>query len=270
MRAGARGLTLKYPSSQGIHVIESGASFEGYRVERMLGHGGMGVVYEAVQLSLGRPVALKVLKAELAEDEGFVRRFRQEGRMQASLEHPHVLDVYEVGESDHGLFLAMRLVRGRTLSELIRAGELDAERAIKLFRDVAGALDAAHAIGLVHRDVKPENVLVDEAGSAYLADFGLTRTSNGTAATMSRRLLGTVAYVAPEVVRGEEPMPASDRYSLAAALFLALTGDVVFPRGSDAAMLYAHAAEPPPKVSERRAELPPALDPLFSDALAKD
>ncbi len=160
-------------------MIEPGAMFEGYRVRRLLGRGGMGVVYEAVQLSLERPVALKVLRPELADDEDFVRRFRREGKLQASLEHPHVLDVYQVGESEHGLFLAMRLVRGRTLAELVRSGDLGAARAMRLFGEVAGALDAAHAIGLVHRDVKPENMLVDDDGRAYLADFGLTPLSRG-------------------------------------------------------------------------------------------
>src|SRR5687767_2022274 len=133
-------------------MVERGASFDGYRVERTLGRGGMGVVYEAVQSSLDRRVALKVLRPELAQDLAFVERFRREGRLQASLEHPHVLDVYEVGESSHGLYLAMRLIQGPTLAEVLRSGELDAERALNLLDQVAGALDAAHAAGLVHRD----------------------------------------------------------------------------------------------------------------------
>jgi hypothetical protein len=188
--------------------------------------------------------------------------------VQAALEHPNVLDVYEVGETDQGLFLAMRLVTGQTLLDLLRDGELDAERALRLLDQVTDALDAAHEAGLVHRDVKPQNVLV-EGDRAYLADFGLTRPSVDTTVATSHPMLGSVAYVAPEVVRGEEPTPASDRYSVAATLFHCLTGDVVFPRGSDAAVLYAHATEPPPHARERRGELPAELDAVLDAALAK-
>jgi predicted Ser/Thr protein kinase len=250
-------------------MIEPGTTVEGYRVVRMIGRGGMGVVYEAEQTSLGRPVALKVLRPELALDPRFVERFKREGQLQASLEHPHVLDVYEVGESDQGLFLAMRLATGRTLLDLLRDGELGAERALALLEQVTSALDAAHEAKLVHGDVKPQNVLVDEGDQAFLADFGLTRGGMETTAAASRPLLGSVAYVAPEIVRGEEPTPASDRYSFAATVFHCLTGDVVFPRGSDAAVLYAHATEPPPSAHERRPELPEELDAVLAGALAK-
>lgn len=250
-------------------MIEAGTNVEGYRVLRMIGRGGMGVVYEAVQTSLDRRVALKVLRSELAEDPDFVERFRREGRLQATLEHPHVLDVYEVGESEHGLFMAMRLVSGQTLLDLLRDGDLDAHRALALLDVLAGALDAAHDATLVHRDVKPQNVLVGEGDQAFLADFGLTRMGAETTAAASRPMLGSVAYVAPEIVRGEEPTPASDRYSFAATVFHCLTGNVVFPRGSDAAVLYAHATEPPPRARERRPQLPEELDAILGPALAK-
>ena len=250
-------------------MIEAGTSVAGYRVLRMIGRGGMGVVYEAVQTSLDRRVALKVLRPELADDPEFVDRFRREGRLQASIEHPHVLDVYEVGESDHGLFLSMRLVSGQTLLDLLRDGELGAERTLKLLDQVTDALDAAHEAELIHRDVKPQNVLVDEDDHAYLADFGLTRGGTETTIATSGPMLGSVAYVAPEIVRGEEPTPASDRYSFAATIFHCLTGDVVYPLGSDAAILYAHATEPPPSATQRRPELPDALDSVFGSALAK-
>lgn len=251
-------------------MIEAGTSVEGYRVERLIGRGGMGVVYEAVQTSLERRVALKVLRPELADDPDFVERFRREGRLQASLEHPHVLDVYEVGESEHGLFLSMRLVTGQTLLDLLRDGELDAERSLRLLDQVTGALDFAHEAKLVHRDVKPQNVLIGEGDHAFLADFGLTRGSTDTTVASTGPMLGSVAYVAPEIVRGEEPTPASDRYSFAATVFHCLTGDVVFPLGSDAAVLFAHAAEPPPSAAERRPELPQDLDAVMDAALAKE
>jgi len=230
----------------------------------------MGVVYEAVQVSLDRRVALKILKPDLASDPAFVDRFRREGRLQAAIEHPHVLDVYEVGESEeHGLFLAMRLVDGPTLAELLRAGELDARRTVTLLEQVGDALDAAHEAGLVHRDVKPQNVLVGDGDEAFLADFGLSRIGTDPL-SRSRPTVGTIAYVAPEVIGGEPPGPASDRYAFAATLFHCLTGDVVFPRGSEAAALYAHASEAPPRISGRRPELPAALDQVFEEALAKD
>ncbi len=251
-------------------MIATGTSVDGYRVERVIGRGGMGVVYEAVQISVKRRVALKVLRPELAGDPAFVDRFRREARVQASLEHPNVVEVYDVGESADGLYLAMRLVDGGTLLDLIRDGQLRADRALRLLDQVTGALDAAHEARLVHRDVKPQNVLVDADDRAYLADFGLTRAGSETTAVGSRPMLGSVAYVAPEIVRGAEPTPASDRYSAAATVFHCLTGDVVFPRGSDAAVLYAHATEPPPPVGERREELPAALDEVLGPALAKD
>lgn len=251
-------------------MIERGAEFDGYRVERLLGRGGMGVVYEATQVSLDRRVALKVLRPDLVGDPAFVDRFRREGRLQAAIEHPHVLDVYEVGGADpHGLFLAMRLIDGPTLAELLKRGELSAERALRLLEQVGDALDAAHAVGLVHRDVKPQNVLVGADDQAFLADFGLSRAGDD-GITSSRPTMGTIAYVAPEVIAGDDPTPASDRYAFAASLFHCLTGDVVFPRGSDAAILFAHADEPPPRISARRPELPAKLDRIFAGALAKD
>lgn len=251
-------------------MIEAGTNVGGYRVERLIGRGGMGVVYEAVQTSLDRRIALKVLRPELAEDPKFVERFWREGRLQASLEHPHVLDVYEVGDSEHGLFLSMRLVGGQTLLDLLRDGELSAERSLKLLDQVTGALDFAHEADLVHRDIKPQNILIGDGDHAFLADFGLTRGSTDTTVASTGPMLGSVAYVAPEIVRGEEPTPASDRYSFAATVFHCLTGDVLFPLGSDAAVLYAHAAQPPPRVAERRPELPEDLDAVMDAALSKE
>ena len=250
-------------------MIEAGQTVDGFRVERLIGRGGMGVVYEAVQTSIKRRVALKVLRPELAGDPAFAERFWREARLQASLEHPNVLEVYEVGEADDGLYLAMRLVSGQTLLDLLRSGELDAERTLRLLDQATGALDAAHAATLVHRDIKPQNVLVDDGDRAFLADFGLTRAGSDTTIASTSPMLGSVAYVAPEIVRGEEPTPASDRYSVGATLFHCLTGDVVFPRGSDAAVLYAHATEAPPRVHERRGELPEEVDTVLGAALSK-
>jgi hypothetical protein len=250
-------------------MLREGTVVGRYRVEGLLGRGGMAIVYRARHVELGRRVALKLLAVELSSDPEFVARFRREGQLQASLEHPHVVTVYEAGESEHGLFLAMRLVSGSTLAELIREREVGVARALILLRQAADALDAAHAAGLVHRDVKPQNVLVGDSDDAYVGDFGLTRVGGSEGVTATGKLLGTISYLAPEVIRGSEATPASDRYSFAAMAFESLTGTVVYPRRTEAAVLYAHTSEPPPRISRRREELPEALDEVFVQALAK-
>ena len=240
-----------------------------YRIDGMLGRGGMATVYAATHESLGRPAALKLLDPRLGAREDFLRRFRREARAQASLEHPHVVAVYEIVESGDELFIAMQLVRGPTLASLISGGALTAQRALALLGQVAGAVDAAHDAGLVHRDIKPRNVLVGEDDHAYLADFGLSTLGDETAATRSGDVLGTVAYLAPEIILGDGATAASDRYAFAALAFECLTGSVVFPRPTQAAQLYAHTTEPAPRISVRRDELPAALDDVFVRALAK-
>ena len=241
-----------------------------YRIEGLLGRGGMGSVFRACDVESGRVVALKLMASAAGADPVRELRFRGEGRTQALLEHPHVVTVYDAGESEHGWYLAMRLVDGPSLADLIRGHELDARRAIDLLDQVADALDAAHAVGLVHRDVKPHNVLVGEGDHAFLADFGLTRGGEEPSLTMTGQLVGTVAYLAPEVVRGGEATAAADRYAFAAMAFECLTGTVVFPRSSNASVLFAHANDPAPRIGARRPELGDALDSLFDGALAKD
>jgi serine/threonine-protein kinase len=251
-------------------MVDRGTIVGGYRIEELLGTGGMGKVFRARDVESGRAVALKLMAEGLGPDPRDDARFRGEGRVQALLEHPHVVTVYDAGESDHGLYLAMRLVDGPTLADLIKDRQLDARRALRLLDQVAGALDAAHAAGMVHRDVKPHNVLVAEGDHAYLADFGLTRNGGDPSLTASGALVGTVAYLAPEVVRGDEATPASDRYAFAAVAFECLTGSTVFPRASQASVLFAHAHDPPPRIGARRSELGDALDELFDTALAKE
>jgi serine/threonine-protein kinase len=252
-----------------VTTLGEGAMVGPYRVGRLLGRGGMAVVHEATHESIGRTVALKLVSPSL-EDPGFVDRFRREGRMQAALDHPNVVTVYEAGTSEYGPYLAMRLIRGTTLAQLVDDGALTTERTLRLVAQVADALDAAHAAGLVHRDVKPRNVLVGEGDHAYLADFGLTRRSDAGAATATGFFMGTLAYAAPEVLRGGIPGPAADRYALAAMIFECLTGTTVFPRPSHAAVVYAHTNEPPPRVSGRRQAAPRALDEALIAGLAKD
>jgi serine/threonine-protein kinase len=240
-----------------------------YRLGSVLGRGGMAVVYEATHEVHGRTVALKLLTGELARDPSFVERFRREGQMQATLEHPHVVTVYEAGTWDDGLYLAMQLVPGPTLAALIDRGALTAQRTVAVHRQVAAALDAAHDAGLVHRDIKPRNVLVASGDHAYLADFGLTKLGDAAGPTVTGNLLGTIAYLAPEVIDGKPASGASDRYAFAAMLFECLAGTTVFPRPTHAALLYAHTNEPPPRISARRADLPAALDEVFVAALSK-
>jgi hypothetical protein len=247
----------------------------GYAVIEPLGRGGMGVVYRAEQLALGRQVALKVIAPEFAQDREFRARFEREYRTAASIDHPNVVTVYEAGEADGVLFIAMRLVRGADLRELVHVeGALFPTRAAALVAQVGAALDAAHAAGLVHRDVKPANILVARNGPddhAYLSDFGLTKhvTSHG-GLTRTGQWVGTVDYLAPELVEGRSADARSDVYSLGCVLYEAITGEVPFPREAQMAKLYAHVQAQPPAPSAVRPGLPPALDGLVLRALAKD
>jgi serine/threonine-protein kinase len=214
----------------------------------------MGVVYRATQLALERPVALKVITAELAEKEGFRERFLRESRLAASLDHPSVVPVYDAREEDGELIVAMRLVEGGDLRKLIdREGPLPPARAVALLSQVADALDAAHAAGIVHRDVKPHNVLV-EGERAYLSDFGLAKSFEGTGAGSGASIVGTVEYMAPEQWRGESAGPAADVYSLGCVLYEALTGIVPYAR----------------KAADTEPEIPQGIDAVIERAVSKD
>ncbi|MEO8686784.1 MAG: serine/threonine-protein kinase [Solirubrobacteraceae bacterium] len=251
-------------------MLPRGARVAGYEVEGVLGRGGMGVVYEAREPSAGRTVALKVFAATNGIDPSFRKRFQREGRIQATIDHPNIATVFEAGEADESLFIAMRLVRGTNLKELTIAGGLEAERALRILTAVADALDAAHEAGLTHRDVKPQNILVGEDDRAYLADFGLTKGVGDTALTRAGEFVGTIDYCAPEQILGQPATAAADVYSLGAVLYECLTGTVPFPRHADPAVMYAHLAEPPPLVTDERPDLPPALDDVIGRAMAKD
>jgi YVTN family beta-propeller protein len=245
----------------------------GYRVESLIGRGGMGEVYRAMDTRLGRPVALKVLTDGVAGDELHRRRLIEESRRAASLDHPNVVPVYEAGESDGRLFLAMRYVAGTDLKALLRReGALDPARAIAIVEQVAGALDAANRRGLVHRDVKPSNVLLDHADGrehAYLADFGLTR-SMADRTPVDGQFMGTVDYVAPEQIRGDAIDGRADQYGLACLLFECLTGTVPYRTTSEVGALFAHLEEPVPSAAGRRVGLPAEIDDVFARGLAKE
>jgi WD40 repeat protein len=254
-----------------------GTELAGYRIESLLGWGGMSVVYLAEDLRLKRKVALKLLAASLAEDASFRDRFLRESELAASIDHPNIIPIYEAGTSEDLLFIAMRYVEGRDLKERLQRGRLDPGDATDILAQVASALDAAHARGLVHRDVKPSNVLLDTGarpdGSdhVYLADFGLTkRVSEETGIGDDGHLLGTIDYVAPEQIAGEEIDGRADVYSLGCVLYECLVGQPPFRRDSDIAVVFAHLEAEPPAPSAQRPELPAVLDAVIARALAKE
>ncbi len=252
--------------------VDIGTDFLGYRIEDLIGRGGMGIVYRAYDLRLKRPVALKLVAPPLARDERFRERFARESELVMSLEHPNVVPIYDAGDVDGRVYLAMRLVNGSDLGSLLRSeGALEPARAIAICTQVAAALDAAHERGLVHRDVKPSNVLLDGSEHVYLADFGLTRRLGDEGGVGGDdRSLGTPAYLAPEQLEGGPVDGSADLYSLGCVLYECLTGEPVFPRTSQLALAWAHLEEEPPEPSRGRPELPEAIDAVVGRALAKE
>jgi len=252
-----------------------GSELAGYQIEALIGRGGMGAVYRAEELALGRKVALKVIAPELAEDSRFRERFLRESRIAASLDHPHIVPIFKAGDEDGALYLAMRYVEGTDLAKLLREqGALDPRRAVDFLEQVAEALDAAHEKGLVHRDVKPSNVLIAFAAGkehCYLADFGLTkRTGSLSGISAPGDVVGTLEYVAPEQITGDDVEAQADLYSLGCVLYECLTGQPPFPRATDVALLWAHVHEESRRASEVRPELPRQIDAVLGRALAKE
>ncbi|MEV7215516.1 serine/threonine-protein kinase [Kitasatospora cineracea] len=254
-----------------------GRTLAGYRLEHVLGRGGMAVVYRAEDLRLGRTVAVKLLAPELARNETFRQRFVRESHIAASLDHPNIVPVYDAGEAEGVLYLAMRYVRGRDLRALLdREGPLTSAQTVRIAVQVASALDAAHAHDLVHRDVKPGNVLIaegtdpDHPEHAYLTDFGLTKKSLSlTGLTSVGQFVGTLDYVAPEQISGRPVDGRCDVYSLGCVVFEMLTGGPPYRRDDDLALLWAHLNDPPPDVRERRADLPAGVGAALRRAMAK-
>jgi non-specific serine/threonine protein kinase len=253
-------------------TLRPGTEVAGYRIDALLGRGGMGEVYRASHARLDRPVALKLLPAAMAEDAGSRERFLAESRFAASLDHPHIVPIYEIGEHDGRPFIAMRFVDGSDLAALLaRDGPLEPERAIRLLAGIADALDTAHERGLVHRDVKPENILVaasPRGEHAYLADFGLGKRLGSGGQTMAGQLLGSVDYAAPEQIEGGPSDGSVDIYALAGVLYACLTTRPPFPSESAMATLWAHINAAPPRVSDARPEAAP-FDAVIARGLAK-
>jgi tRNA A-37 threonylcarbamoyl transferase component Bud32 len=251
-----------------------GARVAGYLLQSQIGLGGTAAVFRARDERLGRVVALKLLAAELTRDEAFRQRFLREARAIAAVDHPHIIPVYEAGEASGVLFIAMRFVAGGDLRTLVgREGGLPPERAAALLSPVASALDAAHATGLVHRDVKPANMLVDTGPGrpehVYLSDFGLARGLQSAGLTRAGQFLGTPDYSAPEQISGRAVDGRADQYGLACVAYTLLAGSVLFERDQPMAVLYAHLFQPPPRVTAVRPDLPGAVDQVLARALAK-
>jgi Protein kinase domain len=255
-----------------------GTELAGYRIERVLGRGGMSIVYLAEHLRLHRKVALKVLSSELSADEAFRTRFVRESEAAASLDHPNIIPIFEAGEVGTVLYIAMRYVKTTDLAVLIaEEGPLDPRRVVSIIEQTASALDSAHAEGLVHRDVKPANLLIAThagpggADHVYLSDFGLTkRTATKSGLTRTGAFMGTLDYVPPEQIKGQDLDGRSDQYALACVLFQSLTGRVPFDRADEATVLFAHLSEPPPSAVELRTDLPAAIDPVIARGMAKE
>jgi CheY-like chemotaxis protein/tRNA A-37 threonylcarbamoyl transferase component Bud32 len=243
----------------------------GYRIEERIGRGGMGLVYRAEHLNLRRRAAIKIIAPELAEASGFHERFNREARIAAALQHPNIVTVYDAGEEGGLLYLAMQYIEGSDLSTVLRTqGRLRPYRALDVCRQVAAALDAAHSQGLIHRDVKPANVLI-EGRTAFLTDFGLTKRIEGTQTQLTKAgdVVGTIHYVAPEQIEGGRVDARTDIYSLGCLVYHCLSGELPFARDTDVAVIYAHLSEEPPRLTSARPELPGGLDAVIAKALEK-
>jgi serine/threonine-protein kinase len=252
-----------------------GAEFAGYRLDALLGHGGMSIVYRAEHIALERKVALKLLSPQLSEDESFRERFMRESRLAASLDHPNIIPLYEAAEADDVFYIAMRYVDGADLRKLLQQGPLDSRRLVPIIDQTANALTAAHVRGLVHRDVKPANILIDpgagrdETDHVYLSDFGVAKQTAAPGLTSSGTFVGTVDYASPEQIEGKPLDGRADVYSLGCVVYECLTGTSAFEKDSEVALMYAHLLEPPPVVTEKRSDLPAEIDDVIATAMAK-
>lgn len=246
-----------------------GSKFGKYEIRQLLGEGGMGEVYEAYDTNKGRTVALKILTARYADDQTFRARFLRESRAAAVLQEPHVIPIHDWGEINGVLYIDMRLVRGQTLHEILKKGALEPQRAADIIRQIASALDAAHAVGLIHRDVKPQNIIVTPEDFAYLVDFGIAEARGDTHLTMAGYTVGTFDYMAPERFGDEEATSAVDVYSLTCVLYEALTGAKPFPVHSAEQAIRAHVSSPPPRPSTVNLHVPASFDDVIARGMAK-
>lgn len=252
--------------------LRPGDTLGAYRLEALLGEGGMGVVYRATRTRDGETVAVKVLRPELTDDEVYARRFEREGRVASGLDHPHLVPVLDTGFEDGRRYIVTRHVQGSSLAAVLaRDGVLSTGRVVRLAAGLGSALDAVHRTGLVHRDLKPANVLVDSRGRALLTDFGVARGDADSVLTAPGRVVGTVDYLAPELIQGRPAGPASDVYALGCLVFECLAGEPPFAAAASfAETCLAHLESEPPDLGPRRPDAPSALLWASRLALAKD
>jgi serine/threonine protein kinase len=253
-------------------MLSAGSTFAGYEIEGVVGSGGVGILYRARQLRLDRPVALKVVEPDIASDAVIRERLRRETRTVAALDHPNIAPLYEAGEQDGTIYIVTRWVEGTELGALIRReSPVEPARAARFAAQIADALELAHEKGLVHRDVKPSNVIVTDEDHVYLTDFGLAkRAGSASGLTGAAQQLATVDYVAPEVVEGGEPSAASDVYALGCVLYEMLVGAAPFAgEAGGMAKMWAHLNSEPPSIREQRPDVPGALEEVIGHAMAK-
>lgn len=249
----------------------SGPHFGHYLLHEVIGTGGMGQVARATDTQLGRDVALKVMHPSTAADDEYRARFKREAAIVARLTDPHVIPIHGYGEIDGRLYLDMRLVEGRNLAQLLDRGQLEVSRSLDILSQIADALDSAHRAGLVHRDVKPSNILVDPKGFAYLVDFGIASSVTHQDLTVTGQIVGSASYMAPERLQsGAHADARSDVYSLACVLYQALTGSKPFIAGDQVQLISAHLNEPPPSLRRHRGDLPGSLDRVVRAGMAKE
>ena len=251
--------------------LSVGTDFAGYRITGVIGRGGMSIVYSADHIQLGRSAALKVLSQVLAADEAFRLRFTRESQLAATLDHPSIVTIYDAGDADGVLYIAMRLVRGDNLGILLeREGPLSLARVISILEQVGSALDHAHAQGLIHRDVKPANILIERPSeNAYLTDFGVVKETSSRGMTKTGYFLGTFEYAPPEQIEGRDVDGRTDVYALGCVLYESLTAEAPFASRTEGSVIHSHLVDPPPRASDKRPDLPSAIDDVIARAMAK-
>jgi serine/threonine protein kinase len=261
---------MSFMSESSGHELNPGDSLGPYRLEELLGEGGMGLVYRAVRESDGEVVALKVMRFELIEDPVFGRRFEQEARAASEVSEPHLVPVLEAGQAEGRRYLASKYIPGDTLEQKLDEGQLDLSIAARVAQQVGAGLNALHDAGIVHRDLKPSNIIIDPDGNAMLTDFGLAKGRAYTVLTKPGQVMGTLDYLAPELIKGEPATPATDIYALGCTIYECVAGQAPFADREGIQVGLAHVAEPPPDLAEFRDDLPSGFAEAVLSALAKE
>jgi serine/threonine-protein kinase len=252
------------------HELAPGDTLGPYRLDELLGEGGMGLVFKATRESDGEVVALKVMRFELIEDPVFGRRFEQEARAASEVSEPHLVPVLEAGQAEGRRYLASKFIDGKTLDEKLEDGALSVADTTRWAQDVGAGLTALHDAGIVHRDLKPGNIIVESGGTALLTDFGLAKGRAYTVLTKPGQVMGTLDYLAPELIKGSPATPATDIYALGCTIYECIAGQPPFADKEGIQVGLAHVAEPPPDLSEFRDDLPPGFAEAVLSALAKE